>query len=157
MQSDLVLTFIDDVPIKRRFIRNLPFNPRLKLRARANRKAGVLAEIIFWKQVHKRKFFGIDFDRQRIIGNYIVDFYCKALGLIVEIDGTSHNAKVEYDTKRDNFLISLNLTVFHISSLRIENDLDNVMDELKLFIVKNFQVQPPRPSGSPPKEGRVRT
>ena len=39
------------------------------------RKAGVLSEVIFWLQVHKGMFWKIDFDRQRIIGNYIVDFY----------------------------------------------------------------------------------
>src|SRR5690606_26192799 len=125
------------------FKRSLPFNPELKFRARTNRKAGVLTEIIFWKQVHKRKFFGIDFDRQRIIGNYIVDFYCKALGLVVEIDGASHNEKEEYDANRDNFFISLGLAVFHASALRIDNDLENVMIELKQFIVEHYQVTTP--------------
>ncbi|MBP1163359.1 very-short-patch-repair endonuclease [Chryseobacterium sp. PvR013] len=41
----------------------------------------------------QKKFHTIDFDRQRIIGNYIVDFYVKTLGLIIEIDGSSHDEK----------------------------------------------------------------
>jgi len=57
----------------------LPFNPNLKERARELRKAGNLAEIIFWKQVRNKQFLGLDFDRQKIVGNYIVDFYCKEL------------------------------------------------------------------------------
>lgn len=68
--------------------------------AREKRKAGILPEVLFWQQVHKKKFYAIDFDRQRIIGDYIVDFYVKALGLVVEIDGSSHDHKQEYDAKR---------------------------------------------------------
>ncbi len=47
--------------------------------------------MVFWKEVRNKSFWNIDFDRQRIIGNYIVDFYVKALGLVVEIDGEIHN------------------------------------------------------------------
>lgn len=51
-------------------------------------------------------FWKIDFDRQRIIGNYIVDFYVKTLGLVIEIDGSSHENKEEYDQKREEKSIS---------------------------------------------------
>ena len=46
--------------------------------------------------INRKQFYAIDFDRQRIIGNYIVDFYVKALGLIIEIDGSSHNDKEDF-------------------------------------------------------------
>ncbi|RRD74109.1 DUF559 domain-containing protein, partial [Tannerella forsythia] len=68
------LTYIHGVPVYRRVIGRLPVNGRLAPRAKALRKAGILSEILFWKQVHKGRFHGIDFDRQRVIGNYIVDF-----------------------------------------------------------------------------------
>lgn len=51
-----------------------------------------------------KAWHNLDFDRQKIIGNYIVDFYNKYLGLIVEIDGNSHDEKVEYDSERDAYL-----------------------------------------------------
>ena len=84
MKIDLILTHINEIPIARHFVKNLPYEYQLKTRAKSLRKAGNLSEVIFWKHVHKGKFWKIDFDRQRIIGNYIVDFYVKALGLIVE-------------------------------------------------------------------------
>src|SRR5699024_11311264 len=124
--------------IYRRKIPVLPKNKSLLHRARSLRKAGVLSEVIFWLQVHKGKFYKIDFDRQRIIGNYIVDFYAPALGLIIEIDGTSHNDKEEYDVQRQAFLESLGLIVYRISDLRVKHDLINVMKELAGFIVDNF-------------------
>lgn len=138
MPDKIILTKINEVSIYRNFIENLPYNIKLKERSRALRKAGNLSEVIFWQQVHKRKFYAIDFDRQRIIGNYIVDFYVKTLGLIFEIDGSSHNDKEEYDEIRDGFLKSLELKIFRVSDYRILNDLGNVMEELEEFIVKEF-------------------
>lgn len=135
---EAVVTYIKEIPIKRNFIENLPYNSRLKSRARALRKAGNYPEVVFWKQVHKGNFYSIDFDRQRIIGNYIVDFYVKTLGLIVEIDGESHNDKEGYDEVRENYLKSLGLQLFKTSSIRVLHDLDNVMKELENFIIEQY-------------------
>ena len=139
MKNEIV-SHIHGKPIYRRNIGLLPKNKALLNRARALRKAGVLSEVIFWMQVHKAKFWKIDFDRQRIIGNYIVDFYVKTLGLIVEIDGSSHNDKEEYDNKRETYLVSLGLKVYRISDLRVKHDLGNVMEELEKFIINEFGV-----------------
>ena len=140
MNSIEILTNINGVPIRRNFIENLPYNLKLKLRARSLRKAGVFSEVIFWKHVNRKQFHSIDFDRQRIIGNYIVDFYVKALGLVIEIDGSSHNDKEDYDIKREEFLESVGLKIFRVSDLRIKHDLENVLTELEGFIFKNFGV-----------------
>lgn len=129
MPNKILLAKINEVIIYRNFIENLPYNIRLKERSRALRKAGNLAEVVFWQQVHKGKFYNIDFDRQRIIGNYIVDFYVKTLGLVVEIDGSSHNNKEAYDALRDAFLESFEIKIFRVSDYRVLNDLDNVMEE----------------------------
>ena len=94
--------------------------------------------MIFWKAVRNKNFFEIDFDRQRIIGNYIVDFYIKSLGVVIEIDGSSHNDKEEYDEKRQQLLESLNLKVYKISDFRIKNDFANVMKELEEYIIFHF-------------------
>lgn len=140
METNQILTHINEVPIKRNFIENLPYNSALKLRARSLRKAGVFSEVIFWTHVNKKQFHSIDFDRQRIIGNYIVDFYVKALGLVIEIDGSSHNDKEDYDLKREEFLKSHGLLIFRASDLRVKHDLENILKELEVFIVDNFGV-----------------
>ena len=133
-----IIAYINGLPVYRNFIENLPYNIKLKSRARALRKAGVLSEVIFWLQVHKGMFWKIDFDRQRIIGNYIVDFYVKTLGLVIEIDGSSHNSKEAYDKKREDYLVSLGLEVYKISDLRVKHDLNNVMLELENYIIEKF-------------------
>ena len=59
---------------------------------------------------------GRDFDRQRPIDNFIVDFYCKELRLAIEIDGDSHQDKATADRKRQKRLESLGVTVFRFQA-----------------------------------------
>lgn len=135
-----ILTYINDIAIKRNFAEHLPCNPKLKMLARDKRKAGILSEVLFWRQVRAKQFYNIDFDRQRIIGNYIVDFYVKALGLVVEIDGISHQEKIEYDAVRQVFLESLGLKVFRVTDKDVKLRILNVMENLEQFIVSEFGV-----------------
>ena len=108
------MTLINNIRIKDHYVHALPENRALLGYARKNRRAGNMAEIAFWKQVHKKMFHGLDFDRQKVIGNHIVDFFVKRLALVIEIDGSSHNGKADYDAQRDKYLEGLGLKVFHI-------------------------------------------
>lgn len=132
------LTHINGIEIFRRKIEVLPKNNDLLSRSRSLRKAYILSEVIFWKQVRNKEFHGIDFDRQRIIGNYIVDFYIKSLGVVIEIDGSNHNDKEEFDEKRQLFLESLSLKVYRIPDFRVKRDLEQVMKELKDYLIQHF-------------------
>jgi len=105
----------------------LPYNPMLRERARELRKAGNLCEVLMWKKFRNKNFKGYDFDRQKIIGDYIVDFYCLDCRVVIEVDGSSHDDKAEYDYARDKFLEGLGLTVIHISVGDVLNRLDDVM------------------------------
>lgn len=137
-----ILTHIQGVPIRRNFVKNLPFNPHLIPLLKEKRKAGILSEVLFWKKVRAKTFHGIDFDRQRVIGNYIVDFYVKTLGLIVEIDGSSHDEKQVYDGIRQEYLESLGLCIFRISDFDIKNNITVVMKDLEDFIIHHFGTTP---------------
>jgi very-short-patch-repair endonuclease len=108
----------------------LPYNPKLKAKAQKLRKAGVLSEVLFWNCVKNKKLLGLDFERQKIIGNYIVDFYCPELSFVIEIDGQSHDFKGEYDMIRESYLTSLGLEVIHYTDLEIKKNLDVVMNNL---------------------------
>jgi very-short-patch-repair endonuclease len=136
----IIVAYINEVPIRRNSIKKLPYNFELKDRARKLRKLGNLAEVVFWKEVHRRKFHSIDFDRQRVIGNYIVDFYIKSLGVVVEIDGTSHNGKEAYDEKRESYLKSLELEVFRVNDFNVLNDVEGVLRLLEFFVIEKFGV-----------------
>ena len=108
----------------------LPYNPALRERAKELRRAGNLCEVLLWQQLCKKKFNGYDFDRQKIIGDYIVDFYCANCDVVIEIDGSSHDEKVDYDRERDAFLESLGLIVIHVMAKDVLNNLNNVIEML---------------------------
>jgi len=148
-----VITYINNRPIFINYISSLPSNPNLKDRSKNLRKAGNYTEVIFWKQVNRKQFHKIDFDRQRFIGDFIVDFYVKSLGLVIEIDGTVHNSQEDYDLRRDTFLTNLGLAIYRISYYRVLHDLDNVMIELEDFIIDNYSRNPTPPYGHPSEGG----
>ena len=122
---------------------SLPFNPKLKERAKALRKAGILHEVLLWNQLKRKQFNGLDFDRQKIIGNYIVDFYVKSLGMAIEIDGWSHDFKQEYDIRRQRDLESYGVKVFRISNHDIKKNMEIVLRDLENFIMEHYGVREP--------------
>lgn len=137
-----MITHIREVPIRRNFVENLPFNPHLIPLLKEKRQAGILSEVLFWKKVRAGRFHAIDFDRQRMIGNYIVDFYVKTLGLVIEIDGSSHDEKQVYDGNRQEYLESLGLLVFSITDFDMRNNSTIVIRDLEDFIIQHFGTTP---------------
>jgi very-short-patch-repair endonuclease len=117
----------------------LPYNQDLKEKAKELRKAGNLCEVLIWRQFQKKKFKGYDFDRQKIIGNYIVDFFCLDCFVVIEIDGSSHDNKADYDKERDKYLEGLGLTVIHI----LAYDVLNRMDEVMLMLINHPALRAP--------------
>ncbi len=123
---------------------SLPFNPALKERARELRKAGMLHEALLWNQLKRKNFKGLDFDRQKIIGNYIVDFFCAEKGVVIEADGASHVGREDDDANRDVYLQDLGLMVIRIPVSEILQNMEGV-----LAFLQNH----PALSGTPPGEG----
>ena len=71
-------------------------------------------------------------------GSSIVDFYCKSLGVVVEIDGSSHDDKQEYDKARDEYLEGLGLQVIHIPVTKVMQNLEGAMEWLKEELKRYF-------------------
>lgn len=106
------------------------YNPYLKEKARELRNNSTPGEILLWKKLRSKQFYGYDFHRQKPILNYIVDFYCYPLKLIVEIDGYSHQFKLEKDKQRDLELSGLGFRVLRFSEHEVKNKIDEVLNVL---------------------------
>jgi very-short-patch-repair endonuclease len=119
--------------MKRRKI--IPYNPKLKAFARKLRNNSTFTEIMMWNYLKKKQLRGYDFDRQRPIDNYIVDFYCKDLQLAIEIDGESHYGNPERDKKKDKRLKELGVTVLRFDDMEVVHRLDNVIKKIENWIV----------------------
>jgi len=110
------------------------YDPKLKELSRELRKSGNLSEVLLWEQLKARKMKGYQFMRQKPIGNYIVDFFCSKLRLVIEIDGESHNQKLEKDRLRQQKLESLGLSLLRFYDLDVKNNLNGVIRVIELWI-----------------------
>jgi very-short-patch-repair endonuclease len=95
----------------------LPYNKRLKKYSRELRTNMTDAERLLWSRIRRKQLKDCQFYRQKIIGNYIVDFYCPKSNLIIELDGGQHYSDegMRKDKIRDNYLENLGLTVLRFS------------------------------------------
>lgn len=121
--------------MKRRKI--IPYNPKLKEYARKLRNNSTYTEIQLWNHLKKKQLRGYDFDRQKPIDNYIVDFYCKDLMLALEVDGESHYGKTDKDKRKDKRLIELGVTVLRFDDLDIVYKLDKVLEKIEKWVDEN--------------------
>ena len=105
------------------------YNPKLKALAAHLRSQGTKSEIILWNQLKGSQVNGFRFIRQKPIGDYIVDFYCKEVGLVIELDGLSHqsNEVMDLDERKQSYLESIGLKVIRFEDEDVIRDLPNVM------------------------------
>lgn len=115
----------------------IPYNPKLKEKASELRKNMTLSEIALWNELKRKQVRGYDFDRQRPIDEFIVDFYCKDLMLAIEIDGESHIGKEEYDNSKDERLKHLGVQVLRFDDLEVRQNLERVISEIERWIDQN--------------------
>ena len=97
------------------------------------------AEKFIWKSLLKQKKLGVGIKRQRPIGNFIVDFFSQEIGLIIEIDGSSHFSKGDYDEYRDAKLKGFGYTILRFSEGEVLNNLDEIYPKLiyTIEVLKN--------------------
>jgi type I site-specific restriction-modification system R (restriction) subunit len=134
----------------------IPYNPKLTERAKELRQNMTLGEVALWNEIKQRKL-GFDFDRQRPIDNFIVDFYCKDLMLAIEIDGDSHSSDEakRYDANRQEILESLGVRFMRFDDMLVRNQVEKVVAEIRQWIdeKKHDLVGRVQPTPNPSKEG----
>ena len=107
------------------------YNKDLKLFSRTLRTESVSrAEKKLWLSVLKSNKIGVKFNRQRPIDHFIVDFFSKELGLIIEIDGNSHDNNAKYDRYRQDRLIALGFTLLRFQEGEVLNQIDQVAGKI---------------------------
>jgi very-short-patch-repair endonuclease len=109
-----------------------PYLPILKQAARNLRNDMTSAERILWSALRRKQLGGFLFYRQKPIGRFIVDFYCAAAGLVIELDGTHHSdaQQAAYDTERTQQLETLGLHVIRFNNQQVLTDIDAVLEKI---------------------------
>ena len=95
-----------------------------------------LSEILLWNELKNHKMMGFDFDRQRPIDDFIVDFYCKDLNLVIEVDGNSHDGdeNLRLDIIRQRRIESFGIHFLRFDDREIKHNIDGVLHAIKSWI-----------------------
>ena len=112
----------------------IPYNKNNKQYSRNLRNDSTLSEILLWNELKAGKMNGYKFNRQKPLANYIADFYCKKLNLVIEVDGYSHDFKHKRDIERDEILKSFGLTVLRFDDRDVMKNMLNVLREIENYI-----------------------
>jgi very-short-patch-repair endonuclease len=117
----------------------IPYNPKLKELARQLRKNSTQSEIKLWKALKGKQLNGFDFHRQKPLLDYIVDFYCAELSLVIELDGYSHHLEEiqQKDLLKQKLLEEVGLTVLRFTDSEVMNNLESVMRVLERFVLEH--------------------
>jgi len=112
----------------------IPYDPKLKERARNLRLNSTLAEILLWKYLRGKQFGGYKFHRQKPLYHYIVDFFSSELMLAIEVDGISHDGKIHYDNQRQKFLESNGIKFLRFTEDQIKRHMEGVWEVINDWI-----------------------
>jgi len=116
----------------------IPYNPKLKELAKQLRHNMTFSEVKLWNELKNGQLMGYDFDRQRPIGNYIVDFFCKDLQLAIEVDGITHldEKVIEYDFMRQEDIESYGVSFLRFEALLVVNKVEAAVREIRNWIIE---------------------
>jgi len=126
-----------------------PYNATLTARARELRNNATKQENRLWYEYLRD--FRPRFTRQRIVGSYILDFYCGTAKLAVELDGSQHYEQevMEYDKTRTRFLESLGIQVMRFTNLDVDRSFEGVCINIANQVNALLGQPPPSADGTP--------
>ena len=118
--------------------RVLSYNRTLKLRSRILRREMTDAEQLLRLRLRRKQLMGVQFYRQKPIGNYVVDFCAPRSKIVVEVDGSQHHepAAMKADAERDEYLSGLGLNVLRFDNLQVLRETESVLDTIRMAIAK---------------------
>ncbi len=99
--------------------------------ARKLRNNLTLAESRLWSALRNKQLEGLRFRCQHPVGNFILDFYCPACKLAVEVDGEIHVQQIDYDEARTSELAKYGYKVLRFTNEQVMNNLPQVLEEIK--------------------------
>jgi len=114
----------------------IPYNIDLKSFSRKLRNHSTVGEILLWMQLRAGQFRGFTFNRQKSLGDYIVDFYCKPLKLVIEVDGGYHITPEQrvMDQQRKQILESMGLHFLRFRDEEVRTDINTVIKTIEHHI-----------------------
>ena len=110
----------------------LSYKKNLKILSRNLRQKSTDAERLLWSKIRRKQIKNYQFFRQKPIGPYIVDFYCKEVKLVIEVDGGQHyeESNIRIDKKREKFLENLGLKAMRFTNIDVLKNIEAVVNKI---------------------------
>jgi len=105
--------------------------------AKQARREPTPTEEKLWNHLRAGRFESMHFRRQQVIAGFIVDFYCHASKLIIEVDGAIHEYQTEYDAERTTILNAYGLHVLRVAASEVEGDIKGVLSKIRQTALAN--------------------
>ena len=120
-------------------------------KAKALRRRMSPPEVALWNAIRGKRLAGHRFRRQHPLGPFVLDFYCDASGLAVEVDGQGHGlpAQIRHDIERDAWLAERGVEVLRVPASDVKADIDGVCRAILMVL----DTRPHRPCGPLPPRG----
>ncbi len=124
----------------------IPYKPILKKFARELRNNSTKSEIKLWGYLKGKQMLGYDFHRQKPLLNFIADFYCYELKLVIELDGYTHmfEETIIKDAIKESELNRVGLKVLRFSDDEVMQDIENVLRMIEKYI-EEFEIEETHP------------
>ncbi|NCO68543.1 MAG: endonuclease domain-containing protein [Nitrospirae bacterium] len=108
------------------------YNTKLKEYSQRLRRNMTDAEKLLWSKLRRKQLKGLQIYRQRIIGDYIVDFYCPKANLIIEVDGGQHytDEGIAKDKIRDDYIKGKGIKVLRFSDREVLKNIGGVIEKI---------------------------
>jgi very-short-patch-repair endonuclease len=130
---------------------------RLRNVAREFRKEPTASEAVLWRAIRGRALEGRKFRREQPIGPFVVDFYCPAERLVVEVDGGVHESQVDKDRARQECLEALGLRFVRLPAAQVANNLSSALDTIRQAFTAVAVLPSPLVGEGPGVRGRTAT
>jgi len=120
--------------VPRYVVRGQRISPEKMELAKQLRRSMTPAERELWQELRANRMRGLQFRRQQVIAGYIADFYCDAVGMIIEVDGLIHEAQQDWDVERQQAIEQLGITVLRFTNDEVLGNLADVLERISTAI-----------------------
>ena len=102
-----------------------------------------MGEIILWKKLRAGNMLNYTFNRQKPLKRYIVDFYCKPLNLVIEVDGSYHEEELQKikDSERQQVLEEMGLNFLQFKEKEVRKNINNVLTVIESYVLSYSEIK----------------
>ncbi len=111
-----------------------------KEKRRKLRNNPTYTEKVLWLSLRKKQIHGVRFLRQYSVNYFVIDFYAPKIKLAIEVDGSSHIGKEDYDARRQKYIEAFNIEMIRFTDEQVMGNTNNVVKSIEVVVEKRLKM-----------------